>query len=290
MRQTRETPVNIQPKIATEDTFVLRKEKDEWLSFQDQTHTITRLGNVALESIDVDGIIVRTINKEPVDGALSAPLKLFVSVSNKCNLSCDHCMSDSSPHGEQSMSTDNLKQIADEAADMGIFQVTIGGGEPLLYKNLWDVVSYMREKHLGVSITTNGYIVRDLDIENLKKFHIKTNVSIDGSPDTHNRIRNKPGSYERTVINIRRMIAAGIRPTLRYTMMKSNIQDTEHMIKLAEDLDITLKPRRAKPSGRVVENHEILTEADDDYLEAVIKLNLASKLWCRGFDEPQSTN
>jgi radical SAM protein with 4Fe4S-binding SPASM domain len=271
-----ETQVDIQSSLVTENTYILRKENDEWLSFQDQNHTITQLGNIALEDISLDGRVVRVIDRGSVDGALSAPIKLFVSVSNECNLSCSHCMSDSSPFGKQLMSPNNLRQISDEAADMGIFQITIGGGEPLLYRGLWDVVSHMRQNYLGVSMTTNAYVVRDSDIDSLKKYNVKTNVSIDGSPETHDRIRNKAGAYDRTITNIRRMIDAGIQPTLRYTMMRSNIQDTEHMIQLSDDLGLVLKPRRAKPSGRVIDNEEIITEADAYYMDAVVKLNMAS--------------
>lgn len=167
-----ETRVDIRSRSMTENTYILRKEKDEWLSFQDQNHTITQLGNIALEDIILDGRIVRIVNRDEIDGALSAPLKLFVSVSNECNLSCNHCMSDSSPHGKRLMSPDDLKQISDEAADMGVFQITIGGGEPLLYKGLWDVVSHMRQNYLGVSMTTNAYVVRESDIDNLKEYNV----------------------------------------------------------------------------------------------------------------------
>lgn len=271
-----ETPVLIRATQEGQQTYVLRREGDEWLAFQDQTHTITSLGNVALEHVSLDGEIVRIVDNEPIEGALTAPLKLFLSVSDKCNLTCDHCMSSSSPHGEQTMSNDDLKLIADEAAEMGVFQITIGGGEPLVYRGLWNVVSHMRELHLGVSMTTNAYVVKDEDIENIKRYSVKTNVSIDGAPQTHDKIRNKQGAYDRSIANIRRMIDAGIYPTLRYTMMRSNLADVDHMIELSKDLGLTLKPRRAKPSGRVLENSEIITEADQSYFEAVIKLNNAS--------------
>lgn len=279
MNKSSGTPVEIGRRPpqseSTENTFVLRREQEEWLAFEDQTHSLRQLGNVALEDIDLDGRIVRIVDRSGVENALSAPLKLFVSISNECNLTCDHCMSDSSPQGSQSLSPEDLMQISSEAAEMGIFQITIGGGEPLIYDGIWNVISKMRDDHIGVSLTTNGYLLRDGDIGRLKNHNVKTNVSIDGSPETHDRIRNKKGAYDRTVANIRKMISGGVYPTLRFTMMNSNLQDTGHLIELSKELGLPLKPRRAKPSGRVINNKEIITEASPAYLDAVMRLNLA---------------
>lgn len=281
-----ETPVAI-GNLSNETPFILRRENDDWLAFNTVSCVATNLGRVSLSDIELPGTVVRTIDHGQVEGALSAPLKLFVSVSDKCNLSCEHCMSSSSPDGENKLTNTDLMDIADEAADAGVFQITIGGGEPLIYRGIWDVIGYMRSKHLGVSLTTNGLVVRDSDIENLRKFNVKTNVSIDGAPSTHDRIRRKLGAYERTVANIRRMIAGGVLPDIRYTLMNSNLQDADHMISLASELGLPLRPRRAKPSGRVLEGSEIITEPTHEYFEAVLKLNNAADC---GLEDMMSLN
>lgn len=281
-----DVPVGITRDV-DQTPFVLRREQGDWLAFNTLSCVATNLGAIMLSEVEVPGRIVRAIDSDPVEGAYSAPLKLFVSVSDRCNLSCEHCMSSSSPEGEKRLTNEDLMTIADEAADAGVFQITIGGGEPLIYRGIWDVVNHMRNRHLGVSLTTNGLVVRDSDIENLKKYSVKTNVSIDGAPRTHDRIRGKNGAYERTVANIRRMIAAGVTPDIRYTLMNSNLGDVDHMITLSQDLGLPLRPRRAKPSGRVLEGSEIITEPTPEYFDAVIRLNTA--LDC-GLEDMMSLN
>lgn len=254
---------------------ILRKEQEEWLAFDTVSHAVTNLGRISLDEATIDGPVVRVIENDPVEGAMSAPLKLFVNVSDRCNLTCSHCSSSSSPEGETRMAADDLKQIADEAAEMGVFQITIGGGEPLIYEDIWEVIAHMRSLHLGVSLTTNALRVKDLDIENLLRYNVRTNVSIDGAPATHDRVRGRQGAYNRTVKNIQRMIDAGILPTIRFTLMNSNLGDVEHMIELAKQLGLPLKPRRAKPSGRVLEGSDIITQPTPEYFRAIVKLNEA---------------
>lgn len=128
---------------------------------------------------------------------------------------------------------------------------------------------------MGVSLTTNGTVLRESDIENFIKYRVRLNVSIDGGEKNHDRIRQHKGAYGLTVTNMRRFIEAGVRPTIRFTLMRSNLQDVDEVLALARELDVPIKPRRAKPSGRVLEGSDIITTPTQEYFDAVLKLNAA---------------
>lgn len=255
--------------------FIARREMDGWLLFDTVTHSVTPTAEAEVEKLNSEGRIVRVVRNDEVRGAMSAPLKLFLSVSNRCNLSCTHCMSDSSPAGRIEPTHEQMLALIDEAADMGIFLIIVGGGEPMMRKDIWELIARMRGHHMGVSLTTNGTVLRETDIANFIKYQVRANVSIDGGEENHDRIRVRKGAFASTVSNMRRMINAGIRPTIRFTLMRSNLVDVDAVLALSRELGIPIKPRRAKPSGRVLEGSDIITEPTPEYFDAVLKLNAA---------------
>jgi radical SAM protein with 4Fe4S-binding SPASM domain len=262
---------------ATQKPYLLaRQEDDGWLLFDVNQHSITKVTKHDVLTAERDGRVLRRIRQPMVAGALSAPLKLFVSVSNRCNLKCLHCMSASSPRGRIEPTTAELGHLADEAAEMGIFLVVIGGGEPFLRRDIWDIIAGFRRHSIGVSLTTNGTILDIGDINNILEYRVRMNVSIDGSEKTHDGIRRKKGAFARTVANIQRLKDSGITPTIRFTLMRSNLGDVDEVLALASRLDVPIKVRRAKPVGRVLEGSDIITEPTPEYFDAITRLNRAS--------------
>lgn len=215
---------------------------------------------------------VKIITRPLVDGAMTAPIKLFINVSNKCNLECSHCFSASSPTGSYDIPIGKLRDIIDEASEMGVFLFIIGGGEPFMRKDIWEIISYIRSKGMGVSLTTNGTICNEEIMRNIKEYDVRMNISLDGKEETHDSVRGR-GVYRKALNNIKLMLLNGIKPTIRFTLMPLNIKDTCHMISLADTLGVSLKVRRAKPSSRAVKNDMIIKRIDKDYLEAIDLLN-----------------
>ncbi|NCB03824.1 MAG: radical SAM protein, partial [Spirochaetia bacterium] len=216
---------------------------------------------------------VRIVEGSLVDGAMIAPIKLFINVDNRCNLECIHCFSASSPIGNYHIPYSKFIEIIDEAYEIGVFLFVIGGGEPLIRGDIWDIVSYIRSKGMGVSLTTNGTICNDEIIQNIKKYDVRMNISFDGKEETHDYIRGKGGAYRNALKTVKTMLISGISPTIRFTLMPMNIKDTAHMISLADTLGVKLKARRAKPSSRAVKNDMIIKAIDGEYLNAIYLLN-----------------
>ncbi|MEU5046857.1 radical SAM/SPASM domain-containing protein [Streptomyces griseorubiginosus] len=255
--------------------FLARDEGEEWLLFDCVKHSVEPVLESAVTALETSGSRVRRIQRPALAGALSAPLKLFVSVSNRCNLTCTHCMSDSSPAGRIEPTTEELLTLIREAGEMGVFLIVVGGGEPLMRHDIWTLVGAMREQGMGVSLTTNGTIVRTRDLRAFKRHDVRVNVSIDGAEGNHDRIRGREGSFQRTIQGIRTMVDAGITPTVRFTLMNSNLCDVDAVLDLCNELGVPVKARRAKPSGRVIGTTDIITEGTPAYFDAVVKLNKA---------------
>lgn len=132
---------------------------------------------------------------------------MIVHVTNHCNFRCEHCFIDFSPKRDL-----KLAQYQQLGRAVGpLFWLDIGGGEPFLRKDLADIVAGFTTQ--VVQIPTNGSLP-DLTIDNLTRLkrltraEIAVSLSLDGLPETHERIRRQPGNWEQvwsTVEHIRKI-------------------------------------------------------------------------------------
>ena len=93
---------------------------------------------------------------ELFERGLDAPICLTWELTYACNLACVHCLSSSGKRDARELSTRQCKDIIDELERMQVFYVNIGGGEPTVRHDFWELVDYATEHHVGVKFSTNG--------------------------------------------------------------------------------------------------------------------------------------
>ena len=76
---------------------------------------------------------------------LEAPICLTWELTYGCNLACVHCLSSSGRRDPRELTTAELFGVVDELAAMQVFYVNIGGGEPTLRPDFWDLLDYCVE-------------------------------------------------------------------------------------------------------------------------------------------------
>ena len=93
---------------------------------------------------------------------IPSPISVSVNLTNKCNQHCIYC-----EVGQGLVKTekpllvlDNLKWIIDEMNRSGIPTLSLGGGEPLLFKDIFEVIRYVHESGIQCDIMTNGMMIR----------------------------------------------------------------------------------------------------------------------------------
>ena len=87
---------------------------------------------------------------------LDAPICLTWELTYACNLSCVHCLSSSGRRDPRELSTDECKAVIDTLERMQVFYVNIGGGEPTVRSDFWELVDYATAHQVGVKFSTNG--------------------------------------------------------------------------------------------------------------------------------------
>ena len=138
----------------------------------------------------------------------SIPWLIELSVTYRCNCSCKHCSVSnyfSDADLQRELTTEQIKDILDQAVAMGIPKVDYFGGEPLLRKDLLELVRYGESLGIYISLTTNAWsLSRDM-VSKLKDAGISCiNISLDSvDAEEHDRLRGLPGIYDRAVEGIK---------------------------------------------------------------------------------------
>ncbi|AZR74385.1 hypothetical protein BBF96_13910 [Anoxybacter fermentans] len=139
----------------------------------------------------------------PTKNALSAPVKVFLSITDYCNLKCKHCFGD---YGQGSqMSFDRVAEIVQQLKEVGVFEVSLTGGEPLLHPDLYKIIELLIDSGINIQICTNGTVITDEFIDIVKQYKnhfLRLSISIDGIPEVHDRIRGT-GTYNKIMSNIK---------------------------------------------------------------------------------------
>lgn len=135
------------------------------------------------------------------------PLRyLFWETTRACNLRCRHCGSDCSVPKPGELSTDEVKAVFKSIADdfdAGSIMVAVTGGEPLLRKDLFDVMGYANGLGFKWGMVTNGMLADEDVVEQCRQAGMSTvTVSVDGLKEAHEFIR-KGGSFERAIEALR---------------------------------------------------------------------------------------
>src|SRR4029077_12078748 len=113
---------------------------------------------------------------------LAAPICLTWELTYACNLACVHCLSSSGRRAPRELSTAQCRALIDEMERMQVFYANIGGGEPTLRPDFWDLLDYSVAHPVGVKYYTNG---ARLDKRAARRLagtdYVDVQISIDGA-------------------------------------------------------------------------------------------------------------
>ena len=222
------------------------------------------------------------------------PVHIRIKPTNICNHDCWYCayhVSDVQLGGEMGardvMPFEKLNEIADDIIEMGVAAVTFsGGGEPLLYKRLPEIVKKLKKGGVKVATLTNGSNLKGTMADAFQKYGSWVRVSLDGYDDvSYAKARGvKEGEFSNLMNNIKLFTSSGTECVLgcSYIVGKDNYEYI---------YDICLKLKNAganhvKISGVVIGN---TPEENNKYHNSIKnsvqeQLELAKQLVDNSFD------
>src|SRR5208283_1379386 len=165
---------------------------------------------------------------------------VFWNLTEKCNLSCTHCYSRSGPDRqmEGELTTPEALALIDDLAGMGVPLILFSGGEPLLRHDIWELAGHAAARGIKTALSTNGTLITAKVAEKIKKCGIEyAGISLDGSTaETHDRFRQTPVAFDRSVAAFARCHEAGVRCGVRVTLTKENAGELGAIVDLALSL------------------------------------------------------
>lgn len=158
--------------------------------------------------------------------------QIEMCITSRCNLQCKHCYQ----HFEKNkyeIEKEKIIELIDYSISKGAKKVILSGGEASLHPNYYEILNYLNDFDIEVSLVTNATLLKTELLENLSTDKFKFTISIDGNKEHHNERRGN-GAYEKTLNNLKKLKDIGFKTKANVTIDVNNYMD------IPEILDIDL--------------------------------------------------
>ncbi|WP_058556880.1 radical SAM/SPASM domain-containing protein [Thiohalocapsa sp. ML1] len=177
------------------------------------------LGEVRESVTRLDGRPIRVVDLArdgpgPVP-TLSAPSLVDFQITDRCHLGCPHCYADSTPRGAHATLRD-VELALEQIAEVGAFQVALGGGEPLLHPELPRILARCHALGLVPNLTTSGFGLDDRTLGLVGRYCGAVGLSLEGVGEPFDRYRATGFAYFRRTLA--RLRAQGVPTVLQVTL------------------------------------------------------------------------
>ena len=208
-----------------------------------------------------DKIIRRGDNPDPI---------LQVQYSYKCNMHCKHCsIKDirSQQTGRGTLTPASIRILANQAHELGFTRFEINGGEPLLYKDIDNIVDAIGPARFYINLVTNAYLLDEAVATHLKDIGIdRIQVGLDSlNAEEHDDFRNKPGAHQRALAGIDYCLKVGMDIFITTVVSKQRLYSEEFnkFINYFNNKGIGVFMTFAKPVGAWTGQYDLMIDEKD---------------------------
>jgi mycofactocin radical SAM maturase len=200
---------------------------------------------------------------------LDAPICLTWELTYGCNLACRHCLSSSGRRDPRELDTGECRSVIDELQRMQVFYVNIGGGEPTIRPDFWELVDYAVDHGVGVKFSTNGIrITPDRARQLAGSDYVDVQISLDGATAEVNDDVRGPGSFAMAYRAMSNLADAGFEGfKISVVMTRHNVAQLDEFKALADRFGAQLRITRLRPSGRGADVWQDLHPTTDQQLQ-----------------------
>jgi MoaA/NifB/PqqE/SkfB family radical SAM enzyme len=202
------------------------------------------VGDFHMASLSADSVMLPFKKLRVRTGCLRGLSFLWLEITRRCNLACQHCYANSGP----ALPVTDRMQFADwcrvmeEARAIGCRRVQFIGGEPTVHPDLERLVEHARRvgfRHCEVF--TNATLFREDLVETFKHLRVLVHFSFYSfDPAVHDQITGQQGSFERTVEGIRMLVRRRIRVAAGIILIPENAEHLKRTRKFLKGLGVRL--------------------------------------------------
>jgi len=201
---------------------------------------------------------------------IKIPTKVYFFATNYCNLSCPFCLAKDFAQSKE-METQQIKQIMKEFKKKGTVLWEFCGGEPLLRKDIDELITYSKKLGFVTTIVTNGTFIRK-KFDTVKKLD-EVLISLDGNEGFHDSVRGK-GVFKEVMESIEMLNKAGIQPRANAVITKGNYDQIDFLTNLTKKYDMLITFTFLVPQTEEVKEYMLSKEK---LMEVVQKIRTVKK-------------
>ena len=195
-----------------------------------------------------------------------------------CNFKCVHCSVKRFQGKKEGrvFTISDVKELSRQADEMGLAQIVITGGEPLVFPDFDDIVKAIDPQKFWIVSDTNGWFLDAERAKHLKSIGVdKIQLSLDSlSPEEHDEFRCKPGSHKRCMRAIDAALNAGLNIIIQTVVTKQRVRSKEFIdfLEFFNGKGVGIFVSFAKPVGVWEGNFDALVDRSDmDYMRELEK-------------------
>ena len=184
--------------------------------------------DVAGDVTDFLRAVVRPHAGATMSEPLLPPIGMLAELTHRCPLQCPYCSNPTELlKANRELDTETWLSLFRQAADLGVLQVHLSGGEPTLRRDLEQLVAGLSERGVYTNLITAGVGIAEGRVEALAEAGLDhLQLSFQGArPATTERIGNLRGSHEKKLETARRARGAGLPLTINAPVHRHNIDE-----------------------------------------------------------------
>ncbi len=200
------------------------------------------------------------------------PFMVNWAITGKCNLKCTHCYGEYGRVQNEEVPLDTIKKTIDALRAMGTKRITIEGGEPLVRKDAEEIISYIYDRGIEMSLCTNGVLLERHAGFIKDKIDLLV-LSLEGCEEHHDALRGA-GNFSKVLNAIEVAKKHNMRALIFTCLIDENINDIDFLIATAQKYAVNIAfnigvAKVEKEGGR----GQLNKVADDDYKAAFLKIS-----------------
>ena len=204
--------------------------------------------------------------KERFEAGFATPV-IDIGYNLECNFKCGHCFTTRFTKKDRILTPADLKKLSGQAHELGLCQFVISGGEPLILKNLKEVILALQPDKFNLSMSTNGYLLDKEMAKKLKSWGLdKVKISLDDFDEKkHNENRKKEDAYQKAIAAMFSAKEAGLSVVIQAVITHQNCQTdrTVRLAKFAQENGFVVDVMIAHAVGQWEGKHELLIDEQD---------------------------
>lgn len=203
---------------------------------------------------------------------VSHPVEMEITVTLRCNLNCPCCYTGAGSDGTDVPLADVTAALR-AAAEMNVFHVAFGGGEPLLHPDLLDMAAQARRLNLVPALTTNGLLVTGEWAERARSLFARVNVSA----DVGGAARDGSVDLQTALEAVALLGDAGVTSGVNYIVTREGFADIARVFREAAaagaDSVLILRPKPDGRGGRIYRRLHPTVQQQQELLPVVLELS-----------------